>query len=124
MLTRNRLSRILVIVGSISMLIGSLDPLEGSVIILAGSALVVWGTYLAKCQHRILVYWIWVFILLALGFAMMWMLSAFGGIGGSTGRPMWWGLIVLPYPVGWIMGMTSLIVRLVRFIRTRKLSAH
>jgi len=114
----------LVIVGSISMLLGSLDPLEGSVIILSGSALVVWGTYLGKQQHRMLVYWIWVFILLALGFAMMWMLTAFGGIGGSTGRSMWWGLIVLPYPIGWIMGMASLIVRLVNFIRARKLSAH
>ncbi|HAF85769.1 MAG TPA: hypothetical protein DCG32_05265 [Sphaerochaeta sp.] len=55
---------------------------------------------------------------------MMWMLRASGGIGGSTGRPMGWGLVVLPYPIGWIMGMTSLIVRLVKFIRNGKLSAH
>ncbi|MGB4407084.1 MAG: hypothetical protein WBI82_09535 [Sphaerochaeta sp.] len=40
------------------------------------------------------------------------------------GRPMGWGLVALPYPVGWIMGMNSLAIRLVRCIRTRKLSAH
>jgi hypothetical protein len=25
----------------------------------------------------------------------------FGGIGGNSGLSLWWGLIILPYPVGW-----------------------
>ncbi|NBK25414.1 MAG: hypothetical protein EOM68_25760 [Spirochaetia bacterium] len=124
MSTRILWSRSLVIVGSIAMLSGALDPLEGSIVILAGSALVVLGTYLSKSQRKILLYWVWTFILITFGFSMMWLLTAFGGIGGSTGRSRWWGLVVLPYPIGWIMGMTSLIVRLVKFIRARKLSAH
>jgi len=102
------------------MLIGAFDPLEGSIIILAGSALVVSGTYLSNSQRNILLYWVWTFILITFGLAMMWMLTAVGGIGGSTGRSIWWGLIILPYPIGWIMGMISLFVRLVEFIKTRK----
>jgi len=120
MSTRILWSRSLVIVGSIAMLIGAFDPLEGSIIILAGSALVVSGTYLSNSQRNILLYWVWTFILITFGLAMMWMLTAVGGIGGSTGRSIWWGLIILPYPIGWIMGMISLFVRLVEFIKTRK----
>jgi len=120
MSTRILWSRSLVIVGSIAMLIGAFDPLEGSIIILAGSALVVSGTYLSNSQRNILLYWVWTFILITFGLAMMWMLTAVGGIGGSTGRSIWWCLIILPYPIGWIMGMAGLIVRLVKSIKVRK----
>jgi hypothetical protein len=113
-------SRILVIVGAIAMLIGAIDPLEGALIILAGSGLVVLGTLLGKSRRRILIFWVWVFILMVVGVGAMWGLSAFGGIGGATGRSMWWGLVVLPYPVGWIMGITGLIVRLIEFIKARE----
>jgi purine-cytosine permease-like protein len=113
-------SRILVIVGSVAMLIGAIDPLEGSLIILAGSGLVTLGTFLGKSQTRIRRYWLWVFILIAVGIGIMWGLSAIGGLGGSTGRSLWWALIILPYPVGWLMGIISLIARLIAFLRSRK----
>jgi hypothetical protein len=29
------------------------------------------------------------------------------GIGRSTGRSMWWGLVILPYPVGWLMALAG-----------------
>ncbi len=119
--TRIHWSPILVIVGGFAMLIGALDPLEGSIFILIGSALVVSGTYLSNSQRIMRLYWVWAFILITFGIAMMWTLTALGGIGGSTGRSGWWGLIILPYPIGWIMGMVSLIVRLVKFIKARKL---
>jgi len=35
----------------------------------------------------------------------VWGLSAFGGIGGDTGRSMWLGLLILPYLIGWSMGI-------------------
>ncbi len=122
MITRISLSRILIIVGSIAMLFGTLDPLEGSAVILGGSGLVLLGTRLSNGQRHIFRYWLWVFILIALGFAMLVILSMLGGIGGSAGRSLWWGLFILPYPIGWIMGMISLIVRLVKFIRADKQS--
>jgi len=49
----------------------------------------------------------------------MFALSSIGGIGGESGRSMWWGILILPYPVGWVMGMASLLARLVRAIRHR-----
>jgi purine-cytosine permease-like protein len=100
--------RILIVVGSIAMLIGAIDPLEGSLIILAGSGMVALGTYLGKSRHRILLYWVWVVILIAVGVGAMWVLSAFGGLGGTTGRSMWWGLVILPYPIGsWVSSASS-----------------
>ncbi|MCF7945945.1 MAG: hypothetical protein K9L24_03740 [Spirochaetia bacterium] len=116
---RDLWSCIFVIVGSIAMIIGALDPLEGSIIILIGSGLVVLGTYLNKTKHG-LQYWIWVFILILVGVGVMWIISIFGGIGGSTGRSLWWSLLILPYPVGWIMGIVSLVVRLIGYLKAKK----
>ena len=84
-------SRILVIVGSIAMLAGVLDPLEGSVVILAGSALVALGMFFGQVGRQLLTYWILIFILIAFGVGAMFVLSAFGGIGGSSGHSLWWG---------------------------------
>ena len=110
-------SRILVVAGGIVMLAGIVDPLEGSVVILAGSGLVTLGTFLGHAGRSLLVYWICIFILIAAGVGAMFALSSVGGIGGTTGRSMWWGLPILPYPVGWIMGMVSLSARLIRSFR-------
>ena len=74
-------SRILKVVGGIAMLVGTLDPLEGSVAILAGSALVALGMYLGGKERRTVLYWTWVFILIAVGVGAMFALSAVGGIG-------------------------------------------
>lgn len=112
--------RIFVIVGGIAMLLGAIDPLEGSVVILVGSFLVLLGMFLSKEERgTALRYWAGVVLLIALGVAAMFALSSVGGIGGESGRSMWWGILVLPYPVGWVMGMASLLARLVRGIRHR-----
>ena len=112
--------RILVIAGGVAMLVGALDPLEGSVVILAGSGLVTLGTFLSHGGRRLLIYWIWVFLLIAVGVGVMFGLSAIGGFGGTSGRSMWWGVPILLYPVGWIMGIVSLLIRLTRSLRHRQ----
>ena len=117
--TREVWSRILITVGSIAMLIGALDPLEGSLVILPGSAVVTLGTFLSNGRCRLLTYWIWIFILIAAGVGALFALSAWGGIGGRSGHSAWWGLLIVPYPVGWIMGIASLVSRLVRTVRHR-----
>jgi hypothetical protein len=121
--TRSLWSRILVIVGSITMLVGALDPLEGSVVILAGSGLVALGTFFGQVGRRLLVYWILIFTLIAIGVGAMFVLSAFGGIGGTSGHSMWWGVLILPYPIGWVMGIVNLLIRLVRSVRHRHATA-
>ncbi len=106
----SRWSRILVIVGLVAMVIGAIDPLEGSLVILPGSGLVALGALLGNSRHRALLSWS--FVLVAVGVGALWGLSALGGFGGSSGRSNWWGLVLLPYPVGWIMGLVGVIRRL------------
>jgi len=101
---RNLWSRILIIVGGIAMLVGAIDPLEGSLLILPGSGLVALGTYLGQGERRLITYRVWVFILVAIGVGALWGLSAVGGFGGP-GRSNWWGVLILPYLVGWSMGI-------------------
>jgi len=98
-------SRILVTVGSIAMLIGALDPMEGSVIILPGSGLVALGTFMGHRERQWIFYRLLVFILILIGVGAMWGLTSAGGFGGHSGRSMWWGVLILPYLVGWSMGI-------------------
>lgn len=111
-----RWSRILVIVGLIAMIIGAVDPLEGSLLILPGTGLVALEALFGNSRHRRLL--AWSFVLVAVGVGAMWGLSALGGIGGNSGHSNWWGLVLLPYPVGWIMGLLGAIRRLREPART------
>ena len=112
--------RILIVVGSIAIAIGALDPLEGSFVILPGSAMVALGAYLAQTRTRKLAYW--AFILIAVGFTGLIILSAFGGIGGNAPvfRSTWWGLLVMPYyPVGWLTGLVAVMLTLTELFKGR-----
>ena len=100
------------------MALGSLDPLEGSLLILPGSGLVALGMYLGKRDRREIVYWFRVFVLIAIGVVAMFVLSAFGGIGGKGGHSIWWGIFLLPYPIGWLMALAGGIAGLVRCHRS------
>ncbi|OQB94237.1 MAG: hypothetical protein BWX84_00286 [Verrucomicrobia bacterium ADurb.Bin118] len=117
-------ARILATVGGIAMLLGTVDPLEGSLLILPGSGLIALGTFIGKSQRGVIRYWLWVFGLIAVGVAAMFVLSAFGGIGGESGHSMWWGVLLLPYPVGWLMALVGAVLALIRFIKARGQRAH
>jgi len=122
--TRKLWSRILIIVGGIAMLVGTLDPMEGSLLILPGSGLVALGLFVGKAEPRLLRYWLCVFILIAVGVGALFGLSAVGGIGGKSGNSMWWGVLLLPYPVGWGMALAGAILALIRFFKARVQRAH
>lgn len=107
-----RWARILVILGLFGMVVGALDPLEGSIVILPGVGMVTLGAFLAKSRYRKLLGGS--FVLVAFGVGAMLATSAVGGIGGNSGRSMWWGLVMLPYPVGWIIGLVGAILWLVQ----------
>jgi len=115
--TLTRWSRILGVVGTAGMLIGAIDPLEGSVVILPGIGLLLLGAFMGKSRYRSLLFW--AFILAAVGVGAMFVMSAFGGIGGNTGRSMWWGLVIAPYPVGWIMAVVGAVRWLIESFRHR-----
>jgi hypothetical protein len=95
-------SRILTTIGSIAMLIGALDPMEGSLVILPGSGLVALGTFLGQSERRWVAYRVWVFVLIAIGVGALWALP---DLGGKSGHSMWWGVLILPYLIGWSMGI-------------------
>lgn len=89
------------VVGGVSLVVGSFDPLEGLALILPGSALLALGSYLGREDRRTVAYRTWSFILVALGVGALFWLSAIGGVGGNSGRSIWWTLLILPYLVGW-----------------------
>jgi len=103
--TRSVWSRILVFVGSIAMVVGAIDPLEGSLIILPGSGLVALGAFLGQSERRLIASRMWAFILIAIGVGALWGLSMVGGLGGKSGHSMWWGVLILPYLIGWSMSI-------------------
>jgi hypothetical protein len=112
-------SRILKVVGCVAMVLGTADPLEGAVLILPGSGLVALGMYLGGKDRTTVLYWTSVFILIAVGVAAMFALSAIGGIGGRSGHSMWWGVLMLPYPIGWLMALVGAVILTLRYFKTR-----
>jgi hypothetical protein len=102
---RSLFAKVMVIVGSILILVGALDPLEGSILIFIGSGLAALGTFLGRAEPRLIRYRTLVFCLIAAGLAAMWGLTAKGGFGGKTGLSMWWGLLILPYLIGYPMAI-------------------
>ena len=105
-------TRVIYITGVVALIIGLIDPLEGSIVIAAGSVLIALATYLTHDRHRKL--FLLSTILIAIGVSFMFYLSSRGGFGGSSKLSWWWGLLVLPYPIGWIMAIVLLIVRLTK----------
>ena len=97
--------RVLLIVGFVLMVAGAIDPLEGSVVILLGSVLAAIGGFLSHSRRRVMLGW--ALALIAVGVGLMFGMSAMGGIGGRTGRSLWWALVLLPYPVGWLLGLIA-----------------
>ena len=95
----------LVTAGLVAMLVGAIDPLEGSPGIVAGIAVAGCGAWLG--ERRGLRLLVWGLVLAAAGVAIMFGLSAIGGFGGQTGRSIWWGVLLLPYPIGWLLGLVG-----------------
>lgn len=103
---KNTLAKILTIVGGIAMAVGSIDPMEGSLLIFPGSGLLALGTYLGGAERRDVRFKVASFVLLAIAFAALWGFTFVGGVGGATGRSIWWmALPIVPYLIGWNMGI-------------------
>lgn len=113
----HRWYRPLVIAGLTGMIIGAVDPLEGSIVIAIGSVVVGVGT---PRRDSAVAGRVWLAsVMIVAGVAAIWIMSAFGGVGGRTGRSMWWLMVAAPYPVGWILGLIAAVQRL-RELRERR----
>jgi hypothetical protein len=115
---RNVVTRVLLIAGLAAMLVGAVDPLEGSFVILPGCAAAALGAYWGKSRHRVLL--ASALVLIAAGVGAMIVFTAMGGIGGNSGHSAWWGLFVLPYPLGWILGLVGAILGLIESFKRRE----
>jgi len=113
----NKLSSLLFVIGCAAIVLGAVDPLEGSVVILGGSAAALAGVLLGKRPHRIVQYWLWTFLLIAIGVGLLFAWSNVGGFGGTSGRSMWWALTLLPYPIGWLMAIAAILRNVVNHWR-------
>ena len=89
----------------IVMILAPLDPLEGSALILPAIALAALAARLGRSSQTFLL--TIGLVLAAIGIGAMWGFSAIGGFGGTTGRSIWWGLTILPYPLGWAIALTG-----------------
>lgn len=105
-------TRVIYIIGVIAFILGTIDPLEGSIAIVLGSALIAVSTYYSKDRHwkRYLA----ALILIVFGVFFMLYFSSLGGFGGKSTLSWWWGTIILPYPIGWLITVVLLISRLVK----------
>ncbi len=101
-------SRFLLIAGLIFMVAGVIDPLEGSIVVLAGSAIAAAGAYFGHLPRARGV--IVAFFVMAIGVAALFGFSAAGGVGGNSGRSIWWIGTMLPYPFGWLAAMAATVL--------------
>jgi hypothetical protein len=93
--------------------------MEGSLLILPGSGLIALGTYLGGADPKASKEWLVLFILNAIGVGALWGLSEAGGFGGTSGRSMWWGVLILPYVFGWLLGIVRLFATAVGLFKAR-----
>lgn len=101
--------RVVFVIGIVALIIGAVDPLEGSIVIAAGSASLAFATQFMKDRHKNL--FLGFFIAIAIGVIAMFILSSLGGFGGTSTLGWWWGVFILPYPIGWFISITLLIIR-------------
>lgn len=100
-------ARIMVFVGFAAIVMGAFDPLEGVFLIAPGSVILALAAFFGATRHRRVSY---VSIaLIAAAFVSILGMSSLGGFGGNAPllHSNWWGLLLLPYPVGWIMGVAG-----------------
>jgi hypothetical protein len=110
--------RIIYIIGVIALIIGAIDPMEGSVVIASGSALVALSTFLTHDRHWKI--FLVSFIMILIGVLSLFYLSSLGGFGGTSTRSWWWGVLILPYPIGWLI---SIVILIIRAVKKQKLQA-
>lgn len=115
---KKKISKILYIIGIIALIIGAIDPLEGSVVIVGGSILIMIAAYLLKDTFRKI--FLTSMILILLGVIIMFYLSSLGGFGGNSSLSIYWGLTILPYPIGWLMAVVTIIYKAVKEVKTKK----
>jgi hypothetical protein len=104
------LIRIIFIVGVIALIIGAIDPMEGSIAITAGSVCIALSTLLTRDRYRKI--FLVAAIMILIGVFCLWYVSSLGGFDPK--HEWWWDALILPYPIGWLLSVSILIIRAVK----------
>ena len=104
--------------GIVAVILGAIDPLEGSIVILAGSALIAFASHKRMSSYREKFFLS--FLLILFGVAFLWYLSSLGGFGGASDLSWGWGLLIIPYPVGWLLAIITIFQKRKRRINSKK----
>ena len=102
--------RYVFIAGVIASIAGAIDPMEGSVVIAAGSILLAFSAYF-KNDRYFRIFFIDAIIIL-MGVSAIWYVSSLGGFDPK--REWWWTVMILPYPIGWLINIITLIIKAIR----------
>ncbi len=94
--------------GVLALLAGFISPLQGSILVANGALVLTASTFLLK--HRYRYYFLWGCILLVFGVVMLFFFSNKGGFGATGDLPYGLRWFMLPYPVGWLIMLITLIV--------------
>lgn len=105
-----RWSKILFTIGVIAMFVGIFNPIRLFLIVTIGAVLVTLSALAERDRHRYL-YLAFTFLIITGAFFIHYM-SLLGEY--NVAGEWWWNLMILPYPIGWILIMAMLLVRLVR----------
>jgi hypothetical protein len=103
------------ITGVIALVLGAFDPMEGSIVIATGAMLLTVATYQWHDKYRKA--FLVSFIFIAIGVFALFYLSSLGGFGGNSTVSWWWGLLIVPYPIGWL---AAVVVFIIRYVKNRK----
>jgi len=96
------------IAGVIALLGGAFDPMEGAAIIAGGSILIALATAYAKDRNRIT--FIATAAMITFGVFSLFYASSLGGFDPK--HEWWWLILIFPYPIGWLINVITLIIRL------------
>lgn len=110
MWTKAKILKVLFIIGIVAIIIGVIDPLEGSAAILGGSLLIALSSYFLKDRYWKLFFV--GFIMIAIGVFFLFYFSSLGGFGGNSKLSWWFISLIIPYPIGWLLTIIILILRL------------
>jgi hypothetical protein len=107
MKARENSARIMTVIGGSGVFIGGLDPLEGSIAIAAGSVMLAVAARMDNGERRVRFARYALCAAVLFGAGALWTLSLRGGVGGDTGRPMGWLVLVLPMLAGWALSFLA-----------------
>lgn len=88
-------------IGVFFCILGSIDPLEGSVLIVLGSIILAYIASIEEKRNKN--FYKWSSILITVGVVAVFYLSFLGGFGCDTCISWWWIILMIPYPIGWLL---------------------